>query len=436
MTSRRDVLKLLAAGGLLPLVASHTRTLRADTPTPTRLVLLMQGNGTSQKAFWPDASMTSSILEPILSVPRLRERTTIVRGLENTAGGAGNGHDQGFAGLYSGVRSEGAFDDPWGMGPSLDQMVRGVLQPTVPFPTLNAGVLASDIPPLKAHRRSFSYQGARRQIPTSTDPVRLYAQLFGASVEGAERALAKLAEDRSVLDYAARDLSSLSQRLSRAEREKLEIHATSVRELERRLSVMAARPAAQGRCAPAKPQALGQREADVPALMDTMFELAAVALGCGLTQVLTFPMGYSGTKWRFDWLGIGRDFHDQLAHRDDGGGDVTALLVRVNRWYAGHVARFAQMLDSFPEGQGTMLDHTLIVWGNELATGPHGLKDIPVVLLGGASGRLLPGPRLVSEGPQTYHRLGCSLLRVMGIEAQGFGEERDCGPVRGLFLGS
>jgi hypothetical protein len=432
--SRRGFMRLTAAGGLLPFLASHARTSRAAGAPKTRLVLLMQSNGTSQSNFWPAANQTTSpILEPILSQPRLRDRTTLVRGLFNHGGGAGNGHDQGFAGLHSGYRPVGTFDDPWGNGPSIDQILRRQLTFGVPFPTLNCGVLASDTPRLKDHRASFSYIAAHQQVPTAVDPVRLHHQLF-ASTQDHVFASKRLQEDRSVLDYAATDLASIRGRLGAAEREKLDVHATSVRDLEQRLALLQSRPAPTGQCANvAPPSALAQIEANVPTLMDTMLDLGAVALGCGLVQILTFQFGNSGEKWRFDWLGIHRNSHDDIAHRDDGKDpEITALLVQINRWYAQRVARFAAALDTIPEGDGTVLDNTLIVWANELATGKHGLDDIPIALIGGASGQLRRGFRVVDQGPKTYHTLGCSLLGLMGAPAPGLGEEANCGPVQGL----
>ena len=97
--SRRHWLSLAGASMLL---ARDAREARADESRPMRLVILMQANGASQQRYWPDASGTSPILDPILSNPKLRARTTVVKGLYNHSGGAGNPHDQGFAGLWTG----------------------------------------------------------------------------------------------------------------------------------------------------------------------------------------------------------------------------------------------------------------------------------------------------------------------------------------------
>ena len=124
--SRRDWLRATGAAGLLfPFL--RPRPAHA-APPPPRLVLLMQSNGTSQGSFWPTPEAPiSPILEPLLADPALAPRTTVIRGLSNTVGGAGNGHDYGFAGLYSGYKSVNTFFDPWGSGISLDQRLRGEL---------------------------------------------------------------------------------------------------------------------------------------------------------------------------------------------------------------------------------------------------------------------------------------------------------------------
>ena len=99
--SRRHLLSLAGAAMLLARDARNAGEARADEARPMRLVLLMQANGVSQQRFWPDASGSSPILDPILSDPRLKARTTVVKGLFNHSGGAGNQHDQGFAGLLA-----------------------------------------------------------------------------------------------------------------------------------------------------------------------------------------------------------------------------------------------------------------------------------------------------------------------------------------------
>jgi hypothetical protein len=423
--SRRSILKV-GVGAALASAITSSRSVRADARPPLRLVLLMQANGTSQEAFWPDASGSSRILDPLLSHVRLRERTVVVKGLVNADGGAGNQHDQGFAGLYTGKQTIGTFADPWGAGPSIDQMLAPDLIGQVPFPTLNCGVLALDTPLLKDHRRSFSYVDARMQIPTETDPTRLFTKLFGAAGDAVT--------DKSVLDFASRDLARMSATLCKDEREKLDLHATAIREYEQRLTMLATRPTT-GQCAPTRAPLRGvdpRRARNVPQLLPAMIDLVALAIGCDLARIVTFPIGNAGLTWRYEWLGIDKDSHADIAHKDDGKTPaITEEIVQIGRWHAEHVARLALALDAMPsQGGGTVLDDTLIVWGNELATGQHALENIPAVLIGGR----VKTKGFVDRGHQPYQRLGCTILRAMGQDAPGFGDAPTCGPIRGVEI--
>jgi hypothetical protein len=455
---RRDLLRV--AGGATALFPFLRRSAEAAPPTP-RLVLLMQSNGTSPGNFWPTpiaagtastptSRLMSPILAPLASDPTLAARMTVVKGLFNDAGGSGNGHDQGFAGLYSGYASGGTFTDPWGTGISIDQHLRKTLTFTEPFPTLHCGVLASDTPPFKSHRRSFSYTAARQQVPTEIDPYRLYARFFSAGslpppgVDATAYARDRLARRRSVLDLVKADLGRLRPQLPGLERRKLESHETALRELETRLGSTLAPPGTRpAQCS----NVLGPAAADqgldvlaednVPTLIRLMFDFMTLALACEMSRIVTFQFGNGGEKWYFRWLGINENSHDDIAHRDHGTDPaITEKVLKMNRWYAELVKHFARSLAAIPDGDGTLLDSSLVVWGNEMATGPHGMNDIPVVLLGRAGGRLRDTGRLVDGGAQDYRRLGTSLLHVMGLPATGFGEAPNCGAIAGLGVGS
>jgi hypothetical protein len=462
--SRRQLFRgagTVGAAGVAGAIFPWLRTARAQARPPTpRLVLLMQSNGTLQPSFWPAAApvvlpapnppvppvLWSPILSPIVDAPGLGARTTAVKGLRNDVGGAGNGHDHGFCGLYSGYASIGGFNDPWGAGISIDQHLRGALTFSEPFPTLNCGVLASDTPPFKAHRRSFSYSAAKQQIPTEFDPYRLYARFFGLGTSlppGVDPVVAtkrRLQRKTTVLDHAVADLKSLSPRLPKLDREKLERHADALRDMEGRLSAtLMPRTDRPPQCIGVSGPAEGldpRREDNVETLVPLMLDFVALALSCQLTRIVTFQFGHGGEKWYFRWLKINENSHDDIAHRDNGqDANVTKKLLDINVWYAQQVSRLAQALNAMPEDEGTVLDNSLVVWGNEVATGPHGMADIPIVLMGKAAGRIRNPGRLIDAGPQDYRRLGCSLLNVMGVPSTGFGEAPMCGPLAGLEIG-
>jgi hypothetical protein len=428
---RRDLLR--AAGATLLVPTFVRQAFAAPQSIGPRLVILMQALGTHQASFWPDATGASPILDPILGDAALRAKTVVVKGVRNETTGVGNEHDRGFNSLWTGVKPVGFSEDCFGGGPSIDQVLRRTLNPPVRFPTLNTGVLAADVAPKNGHRRSFIYSGSQQQLPTRVDPYRLYAMLFPDTGDSPDAARKRLALRQSVLDRSAKDLAALSGRLGVSERRKLDAHATALREYETRLIASAS----GNSCAKPAPLAAGidvNAEANVPLLTELILDLMALALSCNLTNIVTFQLGYCGNQWRYRWLGIDKDTHEEIAHFDapDGSNRVaTEGMTRMGRWVAENVARFTRKLDGIPEAGGTVLDNSLVIWANENSDGLHGLSNLPIVLMGRAGGRI-SRTGVLDEGEQSHYQLCTSVMNVMGVPAAGFGDQATCGPLRGL----
>jgi hypothetical protein len=129
------------------------------------------------------------------------------------------------------------------------------------------------------------------------------------------------------------------------------------------------------------------------------------------------------------------DAHDGVAHLDAGDANIARINTEIKKWYTEMVHDLASRLAAVPQGDGkTALDNSLVVWGNEVATGPHGMNNMPIALLGGAAGRLKKTGYLVDAGAQPHQRLGATILNIMGVPAPGFGGVADCGTLQGLEL--
>jgi hypothetical protein len=176
------------------------------------------------------------------------------------------------------------------------------------------------------------------------------------------------------------------------------------------------------------------QEDNVPVLTELMLDLVTVALQCNLTRIVTFQLGFCGNQWRYRWLGIDKDSHEEIAHADYWDGSNLAAgqgMTTIGRWVADNVARFTRKLDAIPESRGTVLDNSLVIWANENGNGQHSMTDLPIVLLGRAGGRLSRSG-LVDEGAQSHYQLCTSVLNLMGVTADGFGDKPNSGPLRGL----
>jgi hypothetical protein len=446
---------LLRAAGATLCVPFFLKRAFAQEQAPPNLVLLMQTNGVNQASFWPKAgSFDSPTLNRLLTDPLIGPKTTLIKGidLEKLGNPPGNGHDWGFHGLYSGYDNQNAA----GGGPSIDQVLTKRVDLKRPIKHIHCGVHAADYRLINAGRASFSCAAAGQQLPCELDIYALYTKVFGSlsapSDDPAEAAAAaaaaarRLQQRQSVLDAVASDLQALQGRLGPKERAKVDAHLTAVRDFELRLS-----NAAKGSvtdvtaCRAPTPFKTGVstkgqgNEANADVLFKLFMEFIANAVACDMVGLLTFQFGRGGEHFHYDWLaipGMRPDFHDEIAHKDrDGDAVASSVMVEVGKYYTELVTDLGTRLNSFPQAEGkTALDNSLVVWGNEIATGPHGIETYPIVLLGGAAGRLAKTGYIVDSGRQPHHRLGCTLHNIMGDTVNGFGAVADCGMVRGLEL--
>jgi hypothetical protein len=448
--SRRDLLK--AAGSTLAVPLFLRNAFGAETPAtaPPSLVLLHTTNGTHPSAFWPaTGTFDSEILHRLLSDPVLGPKATLIQGINYHAIGtpSGNEHDKGFHGLYSGFDSIAGPGGSFGGGISLDQRIANeVTFQSGQLKSLHCGVHAVNYKAINAGRISFSAVGPGVQIPCELDLYALYEKVFGTGTgdSAADQANAqkRLTQRKSMLDLVASDLTALEKRLGPSERQKVDIHLTAVRDFEKRLSIHSG-PVAAG-CSAIKPSQTGVdtsgqgNEANAEVLERLFMEFIANAVGCKMVGVLSFQFGRGGDHFHYDWLnipGMPSDAHDFVAHLDNGDANIGRIFIEIKKWYTEIVSDLATRLSKIPQGEGkTALDNSLVVWGNELATGPHGMNGIPIVLLGGAGGRLKRTGYVVSVGDQPHQRLGATVLNIMGVQAKGFGGVPDCGVIQGLEM--
>ena len=437
--SRRQLLLGLAA---IPATLPFVRSLQAGPEAaPKRLVIVMQNNGTQQSKFWPDGKLSSPILDSLFTDPvtkadnGLKAKTNIIKGVyvpSDLNGANGNEHDMGFARMFTGERLISLGGQPWGGGPSVDQ----ILAHANNLDSLTLAILASQVEPHPKkgfdHRESFSYLGPATLKHPRKDPLAVFNYLFPpVSADPARRV--------SVLDAVAANLGEVSGRLGPAERKKLDYHLTAIRDVERRLlNTCAKPPTSPPNYLGMDPNAEVSTDAFIPRLVDDMIDLLLLSLKCQVTTIATLQLGYGGGKWRFAWQGIDMNCHDDVAHHDtaDTGStpENTQRVLLMNQYYASRVAKIATALDAIPEGSGTMLDNTLVVWANEFGRGDHHQENVPIVLIGRAGGAIPKGGRVVDVGRQVFNRLGCTILNAMGHRTPGFGDVPDCGSFQGLEM--
>ncbi len=421
---RRRFLRGLAGGALaLPLLSSlDSRSARA-APPPKRLIVFFSANGTIADAWRPIGGEKDFVFSEILApLAPHRDQLLILGGIdaESSYHGPGdNSHWNGMGHMLTGTElvdlGGGTFSAG---GISVDQHLAAKIGGATQLASLELAVEAS---PSTVSSR-LSYLGAAQPVPPESDPQKVFHRLFG----GPSPALR--AQRKSVLDAVGDDLGTLTPTLGRADQLKLEAHLDAVRDVEKRLYISPAPT-----CGTIE---LGRFDInDLPAIGEEQMDLLVLALACDLTRVVTLQWSQAVSMTRMTWLGI-TDPHHTLSHYPVTDPVARAKLVQINRWYATQLAYLLQAMKSVPEGDGTLLDNSVVLWCNELGEGStHSRRNVPYVLAGSAGGHLKTGRFLDFQGPEKpwHNDLLISLCQAMDSNDSAFGNPAYChGPIGAL----
>jgi hypothetical protein len=357
----------------------------------------------------------------------------VIGGLSRPLHKLGGAHERAMGALWTSARLNPGSQfggGGWPSGPSVDQIIARGLPRTTDFASLEVGVQPFGPGAKGGTMQHMCYAGSDRPIPSEPSPMRLFDRLFGADPNAPDGAFEKLrAERRSVLDRVSRETALLAKRVSRGDRHKLASHLEGVRAIERRLE---SRP--PDACTVRTPT--GQLDLDAnenfPALIDAQSELLASAFACDRTRVASLQWSRSFSMVRHTWLGS-NEGHHTLSH------DVNErpVLSAITRFYSERLAQLLDRLKAIPEGEGSVLDNTLVVYCNELHTGwDHKAGPSPTILAGRMGGALRTG-RLLDYGQSgvTHGNFLVSLCHAMGLPSvQKIGNlPGPQGPLPGLF---
>jgi hypothetical protein len=403
---------------------------------PKRLVLFYTPNGVIQDAWWPRDVFSESeftlgpIHEPLAGH---KQRLLFLGGLEMPVAevGPGGPHQRGIGALFTNTSlEEGEFVDGcgktagWATGISIDQRVANVVGTETPLASLQLGVRATE----NDVQGRIAYAGPGQPLPPLNSPLDVHRHVFTRfsppmSPDAAENQRL-LAEQRSVLDAVNQQFAALSGRLSATDRQTLDAHLTLVRDIERRLSLSVAS------CpVPEAPPALDpDSEIDMARVAELQIDLLAAAFACDITRVATFQISTALNRIRYPWVESMDDGHP-LSHAGDSDENAKEQLIRRARWHSSLVARLFDRLALIPEGDGSALDNTLFLWGNEISAGTtHSHVNMPFLMAGGAWAFETGRYRHYTD--TSHADLLVAVLNAMGVPDQKFGNAEFCsGPL-------
>ena len=430
---RRQFVKRLGltAASLPFLMGLPSLGLAAPARPRQRLVVMFSPNGTVPTSYWPDQAGHDFQLKEIMSpLVAYQDRLLVLKGLSNKVRGDGDGHMRGMSCLLTGIELfpgniQGGSDTPagWASGISIDQEIKNYFQSKdetrTRFGSLEFGVGVTD----RADPWTrMSYAGPIKPVAPISDPYQMYQKLYGQ--------LQDKESLQSVLVDVQGDLKRVRKLISTEDRRMLEEHETLVRQMEREISEAGKQKLRVG--PPALQEGIADQNDNVPRLSRMQIDLLVNSFVNDMARVATLQYTKSVGSARMNWLDI-KDGHHSLSHEPDKDETAQAKLIKINKWFCGELRYLTEKLAATPEpgGAGSMLNHTLLVWTNELGKGnSHTLDNIPFLLVGGGFGFQMG--RSLQHEKVPHNRLHLALAHAVGHKLPTFGKASLCegGPLK------
>lgn len=454
MLRRRAMMTGLLGGALASL--SSRRQARGETGINKRIVIWFTPNGCIEEAWRPTGGETDFQLGEILSPLEVLRDKLIVFGpstpyggdireergisIHVNAEGPSGGHDG--TKLLTGMLPMTVEGNNVAGGISVDQHIASVVGASDAFRSVALGARAGN--PVASD--PISWYGAGQPVPVENNPTSAFSSLFAGVGEADADVLRRRARRREVLRSAREEVGRLKPHVGTTDRQRLDLHESALDELDARLTKVFD-------CTPpdevgAVPTADWEENWDTYSrLLDTMraqSDILATALGCGVTRVATYQVGYPAANTRYSTLSHDH-WHHAYSHgwEFQGGGpgivnqegvveatpeQCRQAMIDIHKRHAEELAYFASRLAEMPESDGSsVLDNTVIFWCNELSDSVyHTHQNMPFLLLGGAGGHFKTG-RYVTYARKSHTDLLVSLCQAMGLPDETFGDPTFCG---------
>lgn len=421
--SRRTVLRGLGASLALPLldgmVPAFAAGRHAARPT-LRLGVVYLPNGVAMKSWTPTAEGTAFELTPILEpLAPFRDQLVVISGLNGATGGGV--HAGASTRFLTGVSHRPDYELQASV--SADQIVAKQLGQHTQLASLELGLDSWDVPGACdvnyacAYTNTIAWRNPTTPLPVENNPRVVFERLFGDSgtTDRTER-LARIGTQRSILDSVAEKVTDLERGLGPGDRGRIGEYLEAVRDIERRIQK------AEEQSGEELP--LVDEPAGVPGTYEEhaklMFDLQLLAYQCDLTRVITFMMGRELSGRTFPEIGISDAWHPTSHHENDA--EKIAKIARINAHQANLFAYYLEKLRATPDGEGSLLDHIVILYGAGMSdSNRHDPKNLPLLLAGGGGGWLAGGRHLKYSADTPMANLLVTLMEKFGVPAEAIG---------------
>ena len=425
--SRRTMLRGMGTAVALPFLESMVPAATALAQTaaaPTlRFGAVYFPNGATMAHWMPKAAGALEITPILTPLAKFQSQMNVIGNLSRAGGVKATDHAVSSAGWLSGVVAKQTEAEDISLGITIDQVLAKHIGQESPFPSLEfatedfSGYIGGCVPGYSCtYMNTISWAGETSPLPMEINPRVAFERMFGRAGDADSR-LRRMRENRSILDSIAEEARRLQQRVGAQDRARLSDYLDDVREIERRIQRTESRNAASVTSVTAPvgvPEVFEEHAAQ-------MFDLLAVAFQADLTRVFTYMMAREASMRTFPVLGIAEAHHDVSHH----GNAATKMQqhAKITTHFVGLFANFIEKLKAAPEGDGSVLDHSVIAFGTGMSDGQaHNAYPLPFTLVGAGGGRLKGNRFIVAPEWTSVANVWLSVADMFGTPLEKFGE--------------
>jgi hypothetical protein len=423
---RRTFIRGIGAAVALPLLDAMIPAMRAQSKGAPRFTAVYFGNGANMFQWTPATEGSGFEFSPTLKpLEPFRSRTNIFTGLDNfqatDQGDVGGQHPRAAPAFMSCRHPKQTEGADVRAGKTIDQYIADKICLDTKLSSLEVSVDRNDVVGACDHgyacayMNSLAWKSPTNPLPTETNPRFVFERMFGIGATAQER-LARTDEDRSILDGLTEEISDLHRKLGARDRTKLGEYFDAVRDVEQRV----AKSESTNSTFEVPSQPVG-----VPATFreyaELMFDLQVLAFQADITRVTSFMIARENINRSYPEIGL-PEAHHSMSHHDNIP-EKMAAYAKLNHYHVDTLAYYLKRLDSIQDGDGTLLDHTAVLYGGGMSDGNvHNNYNVPVFVAGGKSVQLKGDRHLKYPKGTPLANLMLALIDRFGVHIEKFGD--------------
>ncbi|MEY4932482.1 MAG: hypothetical protein RLZZ403_802 [Pseudomonadota bacterium] len=423
---RRTFLRGLGATIALPLldamIPAHTALANTAAAPKMRLGFVYFPHGAVMDKWTPVGEGANFELSPILEpLAAYKKQLTVISGLGNRPGESQAVHAIVPATWLSCVHPRKGSQEPYG-GVTADQLAALHIGQDTPLPSLEVATAqatdggACDRDYGCSYSSTISFRTPSSPLPMEHNPRKLFQRLFGQG-DSADERVALIAQQRSLLDMVRGEAADLQRTLGPSDRALLSDYLDTVREIERRVQKTAQQDLSN--------VTLPQVPVGIPDAFDEhlnlMFDMIALSYQANLTRIFNFMMAAEVSNQTYNHIGVPDAFHPLSHHANDSA--KLERLSRIQRYHTEVFSKFVTKLASLPDGDGSMLDHSILLYGSNMSNSDkHNQFPLPTALIGGGCGKLKGGQHLRYPDHTPLSNVLLTILERSSVPAKALGD--------------